>query len=332
MTNKKEILISTLHGSVDQLKGLAEMTEGLSVMDDTNHVDVDFLMEALICVNAFMDASNHVVTKLTSLLASDYGEVANAKQKEDDGKKWKVEDILRHCTLEGNVLKLPAVQFNKKSYAEAKKWIEEAGGNWVGGKTQGFTFPFNPERVFSILHDGRRCNLQQEFQFFETPADVADWLVMIAGGIHPDDSVLEPSAGRGALVRAIHRACSSVIVDCYELMPENRELLSASNGINLLGEDFVAECNQLYTKIIANPPFSNNQDIEHVRKMYELLAPGGTVGAIMSPHWKMGGEKKCVEFRSWLDQVGGKVYDIGAGEFQESGTTISTTAVVICKQ
>ena len=76
-----------------------------------------------------------------------------------------------------------------------KRWIEEAGGSWQGGKIQGFTFPFNPERVFSILKEGKRCNLQQDYQFFETPDDVADWLVMLAGGIHEDDTVLEPSAG-----------------------------------------------------------------------------------------------------------------------------------------
>lgn len=50
-------------------------------------------------------------------------------KKADNGSKWNVEEILRHCTLEDNVLKLPSVQFNKKSYLEAKKWIEEAGGD-----------------------------------------------------------------------------------------------------------------------------------------------------------------------------------------------------------
>ena len=56
--------------------------------------------------------------------------------------------------------------------------------------------------MFPILKEGKRCNLQQEYQFFETPADVADWLVMLAGGIREDDTVLEPSAGRGALIAA----------------------------------------------------------------------------------------------------------------------------------
>lgn len=328
--NKKEILIKALRGSVAQLNELSTMTEGIDVYNATGHVDTEFLIEALSCVKSFMDASNTVVQKISSLLAPD-APTDEKKKQADEGKKWNVEDILKHCTLEDGVLKLPKVQFNKKSYAEAKKWIEEAGGSWQSGKIQGFTFPFNPERVFSILKEGKRCNLQQEYQFFETPAEVADWLVMLAGGIHENDTVLEPSAGRGALIKAIHRACPSVTVECYELMPENREFLHSLDNVIILDEDFTKDSVGSYTKIIANPPFSNNQDIEHVRIMYKLLEKGGTLAAITSSHWKIASEKKCVDFRNWLEEVHGEVFEIGAGEFKESGTSISTMAVVIRK-
>lgn len=330
MMNKKEILIKALRGSVAQLNELSTMTEGIDVYNATGHVDTEFLIEALSCVNTFMDASNTVVQKISSLLAPD-APTDEKKKQTDEGKKWNVEDILKHCTLEDGVLKLPKVQFNKKSYAEAKKWIEEAGGSWQSGKIQGFTFPFNPERVFSILKEGKRCNLQQEYQFFETPAEVADWLVMLAGGINEADTVLEPSAGRGALIKAIHRACPSVTVECYELMPENREFLYSLDNVIILDEDFTKDSVGSYTKIIANPPFSGNQDIEHVRIMYKLLEKGGTLAAITSSHWKIASEKKCVDFRNWLEEVHGEVFEIGAGEFKESGTSISTMAVVIRK-
>lgn len=328
--NKKEILIKALRGSVAQLNELSSMTEGIDVYNATGHVDTEFLIEALSCVKSFMDASNTVVQKISSLLAPD-APTDEKKKQADEGKKCNVEDILKHCTLEDGVLKLPKVQFNKKSYAEAKKWIEEAGGSWQSGKIQGFTFPFNPERVFSILKEGKRCNLQQEYQFFETPAEVADWLVMLAGGIHENDTVLEPSAGRGALIKAIHRACPSVTVECYELMPENREFIHSLDNVIILDEDFTKDSVGSYTKIIANPPFSNNQDIEHVRIMYKLLEKGGTLAAITSSHWKIASEKKCVDFRNWLEEVHGEVFEIGAGEFKESGTSISTMAVVIRK-
>ena len=329
MTNKKETLIAQLRGSVAQLKDITTAVDGIDIYTETGHVDTDFLMDALICVNEFMTASNLVVNTISSLLAPNV--VEEKEKKDDSGSKWSVEDILKHCTLEDNVLKLPRVQFNKKSYAEAKKWIEEAGGSWQGGKVQGFTFPFNADRVFSILHEGKRCNLQQDFQFFATPPEVADWLVMLAGGIHEDEKVLEPSAGTGAIIDAIHRSCNDVIVDCFELMPENKELLSMKKNIQILGDDFTKCDVAQYDKIIANPPFSKNQDIKHVKRMYEHLKEGGTVAAIMSCHWKIASEKECADFREWLKDVHAKVCDIEEGSFKQSGTGIKTTAVIIQK-
>lgn len=330
MTNKKENLIALLRGSVAQLKDITTAVDGIDIYTETGHVDTDFLMDALICVNEFMTASNLVVNTISSLLAPNV--VVEEKEKKDDsGSKWSVEDILKHCTLKDNVLKLPRVQFNKKSYAEAKKWIEEAGGSWQGGKVQGFTFPFNADRVFSILHEGKRCNLQQDFQFFATPPEVADWLVMLAGGVHEDEKVLEPSAGTGAIIDAIHRSCKDLVVDCFELMPENKELLSKKSNINILGDDFTTYDLGLYDKIIANPPFSKNQDIRHVKRMYEHLNNGGTVAAIMSCHWKIASEKECADFREWLKDVHAKVCDIEEGSFKQSGTGIETTAVIIQK-
>ncbi len=120
MTNKKKILIETLHGSVAQLNELSSMTEGVDIYDNTGHVDTDFLIEAISCVSAFMDASNIVVEKISSLLAPDVP-IAEKEKQADEGKKWSVEEILKHCTLENNILKLPQVQFhayNKESFID----------------------------------------------------------------------------------------------------------------------------------------------------------------------------------------------------------------------
>lgn len=332
MMNKKKNLIEALHGSYMFVANLPDLIDQETIYDNTGHVDTEFLNAILEFMARMAQVTNDVNKSLAKLLGIEDTE-KDAKGKENNGSKWSVEEILKHCTLENNVLKLPNVQFNKKSYAEAKKWIEEAGGSWTGGKVQGFTFPFNPERVFAILHEGKRCNLAQEYQFFETPAEVADWLVMLAGGIHTEDTVLEPSAGRGALVRAIRRACPSMEVDCYEAMPENRELLSKTDGVHLLGNDFTRRGNtpKLYSKIIANPPFCNNQDIEHVRMMYDMLEPGGTLASITSAHWEFASEKKCKDFREWLHILGGEKYEIESGAFSESGTNIKTIAVIIHK-
>ena len=329
MTSKKKNLIEALHGSYMFVANLPELIDKETIYDSTGHVDTEFMTAILEFMSRMAQVTNDVNKSLARLLGIEETE-GKKNAKEDNGSRWSVEEILKHCTLEDNVLRLPQVQFNKKSYAEAKKWIEEAGGSWQGGKVQGFIFPFNPERVFSILNEGKRCNLAQEYQFFETPDEVADWLVMLAGGIHEHDKVLEPSAGRGALVKAIHRSCPDAVVDCYEMMPENKELLSRLWGINIIGDDFTkSTIGKKYTKIIANPPFSGNQDIRHVRMMYDMLEQGGTLASITSAHWEFAEEKTCRDFRQWLEDVGGAKYEIESGAFKESGTGVRTLAIVI---
>lgn len=167
MTNRKKNLIEALYGSFMFMDNLPELIDRENIYDETGHVDLEFMTAILQWMSRMAEISVKVQKSLNRLLGCDELEQNNKRNKDDPGSKWSVEEILRHCTLEDNVLKLPQVQFNKKSYAEAKKWIEEAGGSWQGGKVQGFTFPFNAERVFSILREGKRCNLQQDFQFLQ---------------------------------------------------------------------------------------------------------------------------------------------------------------------
>lgn len=166
MTSKKEILIETLHGSLEPFKQLPTLIDKETIYDETGHVDTEFLTAILEWMSVNASIAIGVQKSLHRLLGIEENKESK-KGTADSGKNWSVEEILRHCTLENGLLKLPNVQFCKKSYAEAKKWIEEAGGSWQGGKAQGFTFPFNPERVFSILKEGKRCNLQQEYQFLK---------------------------------------------------------------------------------------------------------------------------------------------------------------------
>ena len=333
MMSNKETLIETLRGSAACLHGLSETFEGVDIYDDTGHVDTGFFTEVLSQVTQLQAAVNLVVNRIQHLLCPSVEEDGDKQKSKDDGKKLSPEDILKRCTFKDNVLYLPQVQLNKKSYATVKQWVEEAGGKWTGGKVQGFTFDFDATRVASVLMQGKRCNLQQDFQFFATPPEVADWLVSLAGDFSPDCKVLEPSAGTGAIIDAIHRVQPDVVVDCYELMPENKEKLSRLDHIRLLGDDFTqAEHPSEYDLIVANPPFSKNQDIRHVMQMYHDLKPGGTVAAITSRHWQQASEKACKDFRAFLEEVSAQVYEIEEGAFKKSGTGVGTIAIVINKR
>lgn len=319
-----------LRGSVEALKAAEDAFEGVDIHDETGIVDCDFFTGLLEGIAELQTAVNTVMQKLNKLLGvSD--EPSDTRKGKSTGKEMSPEDVLKQCVLKDNIIYLPNIQLSKKTYAEVKKRIEEAGGKWSGGGIQGFTFEINAGRVFKLLQEKGRYNLAKEFQFFETPGEIADWLVSLAGDISPEMSILEPSAGRGSIIKAIHRVCGNVTVDCYELMPENREILANLPDVRIIGEDFEAEEVGSYDLIIANPPFSNNQDIKHVSKMYECLKPGGTLVAITSPHWTLATEQVCKDFRDWVKNMNGQVFGIEEGAFKDSGTGIRTMALVITK-
>jgi hypothetical protein len=299
----------------------------LIVMKEDGYVDTDALLSGLQAISDMQSRSRQMMESMLLQLGLPEDKVAAVQ--EDAGQVMDPFDIIRQCEVAGNQVRLPAVRVNKKVYAQVKKLLEDAGAAWAGNKTQAFVFPFNPDRVMEELRSGKRTDLQQDYQFFETPERVADWLVELAGGIHSSDRVLEPSAGRGALVRAIHRSNPDVTVDCYELMPENREILSRMQGIRLLDDDFMTAAVSVYDKIIANPPFSNSQDTDHARRMYGCLSPGGVLVSITGIHWTLADSKKTVDFRNWLHDTGAQVYDIPAGTFKKSGTDTATKVIVI---
>lgn len=235
-------------------------------------------------------------------------------------------EVLKSCVVDGLVVRLPNIQLDRNLYLEVKKSLELIGGKWKSGKVQGFVFSEDPTELLEDISNGDKRNLKKEFQFFETPFNIADKLVELAEiqNDQTNSNVLEPSAGQGAIVKAINRKFKDKVVDCYELMPINRTFLSKIDTANLVGDDFM-ECKKKYFRIIANPPFSKNQDIDHIYKMYDCLEVGGVMVTVASKHWQFCNNKKETAFREWLCNA--EVIDIDAGEFKDSGTMIPTCII-----
>ena len=159
MTNKKETLIEMLRGSTEKLHTLCDSFEGVDIYDVTGHVDTAFFSEVLQAVSRMQSVNEELVYKLLHLLAPEFAESNDGKSGKQDGKKLSAEEVLKQCTFKDNILYLPNVQLSKKTYADVKLWIEEAGGKWTGGKVQGFSFDFDATRVAGILMEGKRCKI-----------------------------------------------------------------------------------------------------------------------------------------------------------------------------
>lgn len=240
------------------------------------------------------------------------------------------EEVLQSCIVEGNIVKLPNVQLDRKIYQDVAKSIQLIGGKWKGGKIEGFVFDENPTKLLNEIANGEKRNLKKEFQFFSTPDKLANELVFYAD-LKQHDTILEPSAGQGAIIKAINKVCD-VVPDCYELMDLNVKILNDTDlKFNLIGSDFLKHDNRNYSKIIANPPFTKNQDIDHLKLMYKFLNKGGRLVCITSESWTNGSQKKQVEFREWLESLDFEVIDIAKGAFKESGTMVGGKIIIINK-
>lgn len=235
-------------------------------------------------------------------------------------------EVLNQCTISGNVVTLPNIQLDRKVYQDTAKKIELIGGKW-NRSAKGFVFKEDPSELFNDIKNGDNRNFKKEFQFFATPAPIAEMLCTYI----PENtfSVLEPSAGQGAIVQAINKIRPDVVVAYCELMELNRKQFIGN--ASFVGDDFLKIDDSIkYDCIVANPPFAKNQDIDHVRKM--AIIARKRVISIMSTHWQHAQGKKETAFREFISQLGAKVIPIEAGEFKESGTNVPTCIVIFDTQ
>lgn len=247
------------------------------------------------------------------------------------------QEIINQCTVEGLTVKLPDIKLDRSVYMQVSNILNKIGGTWKGGKIQGFVFEQDPSIMLSDIQSGIKRDIKSEYQFYSTDSKLADEMVELLGSIKPNQKILEPSAGDGALVQAITRITYGVTIDCFEIMELNRKKLRAFERVNLIGENFLdaedkPELQNSYDFIIANPPFSNNQDIDHIKLMYKLLKPKGKMVSIASKHWLISKNKKEVDFKNWLEDVGAIFKEIPSGAFRKSGTMVATTMIIIDKK
>lgn len=235
-------------------------------------------------------------------------------------------EVLKQCKIDGNVVTLPDVQLDRKTYLDVAKKIELIGGKW-NRKEKGFLFKENPTELFASICNGDNRNLKKEYQFFATPKELCEKLCEFIP--EETETVLEPSAGQGAIIQAVNEFNPNIKVSYCELMELNRKQLKGN--AEFLQDDFLTlDENLKFDVVIANPPFSKNQDIEHFYKM--LAHAKKRVISVMSKHWQHSTFKKETEFRGFLASHNAQIIDIDAGAFKESGTMISSCIVILDKQ
>jgi 16S rRNA G1207 methylase RsmC len=143
---------------------------------------------------------------------------------------------------------------------------------------------------------------------------------------------LEPSAGLGAIVNAIHGFTQrGEDVTCVEI-DEHRvaRLRERFAGHPVYHADFLTLAPALqFGRVVMNPPFAKQADIDHVLHAHRWLKPGGRLVSVMSAGVLFRENRKTVDFREFVAAHRGRFVDLPEGAFRESGTDVRTCYVVM---
>lgn len=183
----------------------------------------------------------------------------------------------------------------------------------------------------------------KNFGLFETPIALAD-RVLDDGHVWTDRNkrlqpaegrpklrILEPSAGRGRIaLRAAgwgHSVTAVEIQSTLALELQNMGVLE-----RVVAGDFLDQSPEAlgkFDRILMNPPFDGQRDIDHVTHALRFLAPGGRLVAIMSASTAYRENAKAEAFRAQVERMRGRIEDLPEGSFKESGTMVNTVIVTI---
>jgi phospholipid N-methyltransferase len=176
--------------------------------------------------------------------------------------------------------------------------------------------------VFDAMKQSLKAGVQVVAapQLFPTPPALAERMAQEAD-IQPGARVLEPSAGTGRLLDAIHAAEPRADVWAVELSQSLADRIDTTKQAVLRG-DFLelAERGHLprFDRIVMNPPFRNAEDVKHIRCAAALLSEGGRLVAL------------CADGPRQREAFADAMYEpLPAGTFASEGTDVRCALVII---
>jgi predicted RNA methylase len=182
------------------------------------------------------------------------------------------------------------------------------------------------ERPAPVVVDART-------EYFPTPPAVVERMID-AAGLEQGMTVLEPSAGMGAIAGPVHEL--GCLVDCVELSADLAGVLGEGCYRQVIRADFLEygprdnpAGAEYYDRVMMNPPFSGQADIKHVTHAHGFLKPGGLVVAVMAAGVEFRQDKAAETFRKLVAGHGGRIERLPGDAFEGSGANVRTVLVTI---
>ena len=211
---------------------------------------------------------------------------------------------------------------------------EGTGGKARDRQTDNDTTNFDKAKTYFFARQKRtqQTKAREGNDYFATPdplgLKMVDWL-----NVEPGDSLLEPSAGDGAIARWMpDNANIHTVEPSYELASKLSLNAPTAKIIQNSFEDLPAQ--NKYDGIAMNPPYGagSKTAIEHTAKAFNHLRDGGRLITLIPQ-----GPASDKKLNKWLDDektVGAQVVaeiTLPPGVFDRAGTGVATRVLIIDK-
>lgn len=247
-----------------------------------------------------------------------------------------IRSILQSSTITENSVKLPE-QLDRETYLAVDKILKTAGGKW-NRKEKSHIFGSDPRQVLGLaIEQGTITDVKKETQAYYTPEAVATQAVEAALEFLDKPlsacRVLEPSAGQGALAKAILAKAKPELLVLCELDKTNEPELRKLSDTVIVGDFLTSDVGNQFDLIVMNPPFTGNQYIDHIQRAVALLRNNGVLTVTVPSSFSSTSSIKKVKdaFQLFMKFNPCLVTSNPEGAFKESGTNVSTLQVTIKK-
>lgn len=205
------------------------------------------------------------------------------------------------------------------------------GGKEFDAATPSENDPFDNAVLDYYSNQKLNKNNREGIDYFPTPEPLGYKMVEWAG-LGEGDSVLEPSAGHGAIAKYVPKTNEMVSIEPSQSLFTKLQLKAGGLGRKFLNNTFENYAlNNKHDVIVMNPPFgkAGTLAIQHVDKAFKHLDEGGRIVAIIprgstdKKFEKWYNEQKNVAMRAEVN-----LPDI---LFQQAGTRVACRVVVLDK-
>lgn len=149
-------------------------------------------------------------------------------------------------------------------------------------------------------------NYEKFFTYPETADQMARLLRPQSG-----ETILEPSAGNGALIKAVKRLCNDCIITAIELDQRWENELTEIADLVHIGDFLKNNDYSKYDKLIANPPFGNDTDLkQHFWKIISAVKKRGKIVMIVPEDFYTEIKHEFLSLKNWSKNSDGTTTEI----------------------